>query len=388
MGGSAVWQTVTAVWIASYPAAMLLLTAGLRRLPRVSGVMPDADCPAVTVVVSARNEAAVLPRCLDALLALDYPPDRLQLVLVNDRSTDATGALLDAVARANAHTHPVTHPQITVVHTIDCAENGLEAKARGVAHGIARATGEWVLITDADAVVPRGWVRGLLTGVGPETALVGGVAMVAPDGVWWGRLERAAWSFLQVINMGAAGWGIPVVSSGPDMGVRLAVYRAAGGLERARFRIAEDLAMFRMGRAAGGGVRLTAEPSTTVSMRPVPSPAHVVSQLRRWVGGALESGVAYRFGVPLALAWGVGLVLFLLAGWRWSPPLWGAFIAAKLMGDALAMGVLSQRVGHRGLWRDLPALWAIQALAMLWLPLSLLVDRRIQWRGDGYAVRY
>ncbi|MEI6741444.1 MAG: glycosyltransferase [Gemmatimonadaceae bacterium] len=376
----AAWRVGGALWLASYPAAMALLTAGLRRLPRTPPPAPGAACPSVTIVVSARNEAAALPRCLEALLALDYPRDRLQLVLVNDRSTDETGALLEAVAQQ--------HPHITAVHTEACADNGLEAKARGVAQGIARATGEWVLITDADAAVPRGWVHGLLRGVTAETALVGGVAMVEPSGVWWGRFERAAWSFLQVINMGAAGWGMPVVSSGPDMGVRLAVYRAAGGLERARFRIAEDLAIFRMGRAAGGGVRLTAEPATTVLMTPVPSPAHVVSQLRRWVGGALESGPAYRIGVPLALGWGVGLVVMLLTGWRWWPAAWGGFAAAKLVADLGILASLGQRVGQRGLWRDLPALWAVQVLAMLWLPLSLMLDRRIHWRGDGYAVRY
>jgi hypothetical protein len=172
------------------------------------------------------------------------------------------------------------------------------------------------------------------------------------------------------------------------MGIRRSVYVAAGGLERARFRIAEDLALFRMGRDAGGAVNAWADPETTVVMDEVPSFTHLLSQLRRWVGGPLEQGPAYRVGVPLALAWGMVATAFLVAGWmRWPTP-WAWSVGAKLVADLLLLHHLAARLPPTPIRFDIVRLWIVQVGAMAWLPLSFLVSRRLQWRGAGYTVRY
>ena len=54
--------------------------------------------PSVTVVVAAWNEEAVIERRLENLLALDYPADRLEIVVASDASTDRTDELVEAVA--------------------------------------------------------------------------------------------------------------------------------------------------------------------------------------------------------------------------------------------------------------------------------------------------
>jgi cellulose synthase/poly-beta-1,6-N-acetylglucosamine synthase-like glycosyltransferase len=361
-----------------YPVMAALLVLGLRRLRR-SRPAADAACPTASVVVSARNEMESLPRCVAALLELDYPRDRLQIILVNDRSTDGTGEWLDDLA--------AREPRVTVLHTARLPENGLEAKARGVAHGIAHSNSEWILITDADARVHRMWARHLLGAVNAQTAIVSGAANVVPRH-WWGSVERVIWAFLQTVNVGGAGWGIPVVSVGPSMGIRRSAYVAAGGLEGARFKIAEDLAMFRMAMESGGQAHLYADTETTVQMDEVPTWLHVPSQLRRWVGGALEQGPAYSVGVPLALVWGVLVATFIVAGWLWWPMPWLAFVATKLTLDAALLRSIGARFGVPGLWRDALLLSAAQLVAVAFLPASLLVSRRMQWRGAGYAVKY
>jgi 1,2-diacylglycerol 3-beta-glucosyltransferase len=369
---------LAAVVVALYPAGILLVVIGLRRLQR-SVPRPDATCPTVSIVVSARNEIESLPRCVDALMALDYPRDRVDYVFVNDRSTDGTGDWLDAFgARTKG---------VTVLHTERLPANGLEAKARGIAHGMARATGEWILITDADAQVPRTWARHLMGRVDATTALVGGAGVVVPKH-WWGRQERVTWAFLQSINFGAAGWGLPVVTIGPNMGIRRSVYEAAGGLERARFRIAEDLALFLMGRNAGGTVAAFADPETTVTLDEVPSPSHLVSQARRWVGGALEQGPAYSVGVPLALVWGVAVAVFFVIGWMRWPLVWAAFVVAKLAADTMLLSQLAGRMASPSLRADVLRVSVMQLWTMAWVPLSLVVTRRMQWRGANYAVKY
>src|SRR4051812_9922267 len=67
--------------------------------------------PKVSVVVPCWNEENTISGTVESLLALDYPADKLQIVLVDDGSTDNTPALMDSYAR---------YPQVTVIHK----ENG------------------------------------------------------------------------------------------------------------------------------------------------------------------------------------------------------------------------------------------------------------------------
>src|SRR5438876_511948 len=66
------------------------------------------DLPGVTILLPAHNEEVVIERTLQALLALRYPADRLEILVINDASTDRTGALVSAIA--------ARHPQI---HLLD-----------------------------------------------------------------------------------------------------------------------------------------------------------------------------------------------------------------------------------------------------------------------------
>ncbi|HXG75405.1 MAG TPA: glycosyltransferase family 2 protein [Gaiellaceae bacterium] len=78
---------------AGYPAAMGLL-ARLRPRP----VRREDVTPSVTLVVSAHDEEAVIGKRLENLLALDYPPELLHIVVASDGSTDRTDAIVEEVA--------------------------------------------------------------------------------------------------------------------------------------------------------------------------------------------------------------------------------------------------------------------------------------------------
>ncbi|MCK5738181.1 glycosyltransferase, partial [bacterium] len=69
-----------------YAAGVLALRWGLHHLPRET----NPAQPKVSIVVAARNEAAVLDDCLHALTIQDYPAEQLEIIIVDDRSTDGT----------------------------------------------------------------------------------------------------------------------------------------------------------------------------------------------------------------------------------------------------------------------------------------------------------
>jgi cellulose synthase/poly-beta-1,6-N-acetylglucosamine synthase-like glycosyltransferase len=135
LSGLAVLTTITV-------AAMLVdFIVGHRRLRRLIDLEPAATGPRVTIVVAARNEQSGIEAGLASLLRLDYPA--LEIIVVNDRSTDRTGEILDRMARAE--------PRLAVVHLSDLPEGWL-GKNYALYSGAARATGQLLLFTDADIV--------------------------------------------------------------------------------------------------------------------------------------------------------------------------------------------------------------------------------------------
>ncbi len=115
--------------------------------------------PKLSVIVAARNEARDLPKALATLGKLDYPG--LELVLVDDRSDDGTGRILDEFAE--------THSDTRVVHVTSLPE-GWTGKLHAMSKGLEVTTGEWVAFVDADAELSPGLLRTVAAVVEAEAA--------------------------------------------------------------------------------------------------------------------------------------------------------------------------------------------------------------------------
>ena len=117
------------------------------------------DTPFVSILIAARNEEDNLADCLESVLAVDYPPDKFEILVGNDKSEDQTGEIIDAFS--------VRYPQIkgyTIYkHKID--GNG---KANVLAQLATNARGEYLFITDADIRIPFPWIKTMLLGMGME----------------------------------------------------------------------------------------------------------------------------------------------------------------------------------------------------------------------------
>lgn len=100
--------------------------------------------PFVTLVIPARNEEHNIGICLEGLIALDYPVELLQVVVVNDHSTDVTREMVLHYAQR--------YPHIELVDAAALPE-GWMGKAHGCWMGAGRASGEWVAFIDADTYV-------------------------------------------------------------------------------------------------------------------------------------------------------------------------------------------------------------------------------------------
>ena len=101
---------------------------------------PEGELPPLTVLVAAKDEQDNIGRCLRGLLAQDYPD--LQVVAINDRSDDRTGAILDELA--------ATDPRLTAVHVTQLPD-GWFGKNNAMHQGMQQvAHDRWLCFTDAD----------------------------------------------------------------------------------------------------------------------------------------------------------------------------------------------------------------------------------------------
>ncbi len=120
------------------------VASGSRKIRFLRDIRPiaPAAAPPVTIIVAARNEERNIGVALQSLLLLDYP--RYQLIVVNDRSTDQTGAILEQMAASDR--------RLQVIHVTELPDGWL-GKNHALWQGSCRAAGDLLLFTDADVVM-------------------------------------------------------------------------------------------------------------------------------------------------------------------------------------------------------------------------------------------
>ncbi|HSC72497.1 MAG TPA: glycosyltransferase family 2 protein, partial [Candidatus Methylomirabilis sp.] len=128
---------VLAFWL----AAGWICWRGQKHIPHLPSPGPACPRPPVSVIVPARNEAQSLPRSIPSLVGQSYPD--LEVILLDDRSTDGTGRVIESLARA--------HPGLKVIR-IAILPEGWVGKTHALWVGSERARGDWLLFTDADVV--------------------------------------------------------------------------------------------------------------------------------------------------------------------------------------------------------------------------------------------
>lgn len=149
---------------------------GRQRHPYVD--IDSADWPKVTVFIAAHNEEQVIAGCIEALLRSNYPAGQLKIVLVNDRSQDATTAIIDDYAARFPG-------RITPFHRT----SGKAGKAAALKNALELAEGDIAIIFDADYVPGRGLVKQLVAPFfDPEVGAVMG--RVVPINVGTNLLTR------------------------------------------------------------------------------------------------------------------------------------------------------------------------------------------------------
>lgn len=335
---------------------------------------PEGEAPTVSALVAARDEGAAVTHGLGTLL--EQEGVRMQVVAVDDRSSDDTGARLRALAAA--------HDEV-VVKTVEVLPEGWLGKVHALSVARPAATGHWLLFSDADVELgPRAVRRAVHLAEREGLDHVAVVPAYRSSSVAL-RVLVAAASNLLLAGTRAHEVGVPGKTAFLGLGafnlVRAARWDAGEGLEWLKLEVLDDMGVALAVQRAGGraAVRLSRE---EVRVRWYPS----VRAMARGVGKVLWANAGYS-----ALRLMVQAIL--LAGLAVGPLLALAqpALGTRVLGGVAlaALGGLAVRRAQLGLqpaWVTLagPLGQVGLALCMLRAWLAHGFTRRLVWRDTAY----
>jgi cellulose synthase/poly-beta-1,6-N-acetylglucosamine synthase-like glycosyltransferase len=207
--------------------------------PRAASTLPS-----VSLIAPARNEERNIERAVRSLVQLDYPS--LEITIVNDRSTDNTARILDALA--------VEFPQLNVVHLTDLPPGWL-GKNHALQLGADRSHGDWLLFTDADIVFEPTALRRAIRYC--QENRVDHLAATPDTRMPSWLLQSFVVTFAIYFSIFVRIWSIRNPNSTAHIGigafnlVRASVYRAVGGHHPIRMRPDDDLKLGKIIKLAG-----------------------------------------------------------------------------------------------------------------------------------------
>ena len=303
---------------------------GRQRHPYSSIV--SADWPRVTIFVAAHNEEDVIEGCLENLMLVDYPAERMQVVPVNDRSTDRTREIIDAVA--------ARHPgRIVAFHRT----GGKPGKAAALKDATETIDTEFIIVFDADYLPSRGLIRRLMAPfVDAEVGAVMG--RVVPHNVGANLLTRLLdlerSGGYQVDQQARMNLGLVPQYGGTVGGIRVSALHAVGGWHDDV--LAEDTDLtFRLLLGRWQTVYL----NRSECYEEVPQSWAVrVRQIKRWAKGHNQAMV--RHGGALLRGRGVGLAtrvdgVLLLGVYVMSPLLIVGWVLSLLLYFTVSLQLLA-----------------------------------------------
>jgi hypothetical protein len=286
--------------------------------------LAESHPPPLSIIVTARDEAASIEKTVRLALMQRYPD--LEVIVVDDRSTDGTGAILDRLAAPGDGEPRRGEPRLKVIHVRDLPA-GWIGKCHACDVGARRASGEWLLFMDGDVGLAADDLLRRVVAFA-EARRIDHLSVfpdLRPIGALQGSLMLA---FEQAFLFAARAWEIDrdLPRGGAGVGafnlLRREAYLRVGGHTLLKMDVVDDLKLGRLLKESGARQRLYS--GVDLVFCPWQSGAGAVV---RGLEKNLFAGLDYSVGAVVAQT-GIGLLAF-------SGPLFVAVAGRGALGPAL-----------------------------------------------------
>lgn len=270
------FEIIFAVAIIGYLIQSYIFYSGTKKkFPKIN----EDELPTATIIVAARNEVNNILRCLESLDKVEYPNEKLEIIIVDDNSTDGTGLVIENFIK--------NRPKFKKINTKK--EIGrLKGKTNALANAIEIAKSEIILTTDADCAVHPLWAKTLASYYQKDVAIVNGfTSQVADD--YFSGMQSLDFTYLLTVASGTINYNFPLSCIGNNMSFRKSAYYEVGGYENLPFSVTEDFnLLFAIHSLNKYKIIFPLDKSAHVVSKPCKSYLELYRQKKRWGVGGLK----------------------------------------------------------------------------------------------------
>ncbi len=329
--------------------------------------------PLVSIVMAARNEEQNIRACVESLIQNQYPKEKLEIIVVNDSSTDATPRIMHELSEKYSNVKAVNAKQ-----SID----RLRGKANAIAQGIDISSGEIIFMTDADCVVPSSWVRATVQNYAHDTGVVAGLTLLHPKN-WFAAMQSLDWAYILAVASAAMSLKNPLSCIGNNFSFRKQAYDEVGGYRGTKFSVTEDFALFKAITKSGRwGYRYPLETETLVLSNACNTVLDLYRQKRRWGVGGKDMPLSGLMIMVIAFCMHALLLTGLFLNLGLSLLLFG--LAVKFMFDGLLLSIPLTRSNRLSQLKYFLLFELYYMLYVIALPFAVFLGGAVVWKGREY----
>lgn len=368
-------ELIIILYAALYFLVSIALFIGVKKV-RSYGL--PAELPDVSVIVCARNEESGIGRCLDSLLALDYPREKLEIIVVDDESEDRTGDILHEYASRN---------DVFKVLSTENELHYLPGKQRTLNLGIRESRGDIILVADADIEVKSGWIKGHLAAYTGNTGIVGGITRVSTgQGGILAKLQNADQVSKLTIAMGCSGLGIPLTIMGNNCSFRRDAYFACGGYGQISASIVEDVElMYYMTRKTKYSLNWAKSEESVALSTPEESMSSFIEQRRRMMTIMKKAPLFGKMLILMEMAMALAFVCSIVAA---ANNFWPLIITGAVWIAANGIILMSSSGKKAGDIQYIPGMLIFQVIYGIGLVWRAIFGRKkVVWKHRSYDTK-
>lgn len=334
---------------------------------------PPLSYPMISILIPSRNEANNLPGCLSSLEKLTYPADKIQFILGDDNSTDTTKYILEAWVKT------MPKAEFVSIQPNPNPANQLNGKANALAQMGTLAKGEVLLFTDADCLVPKGWVEEMLEGLGPDVGIVTGITTVKGNSYFEKFQAFDWWLSLGMVKV-LDDLGISITAMGNNMLITREAYEKVGGFAGIPFSLTEDFEMARSLKKIGykGVHQVSSE--NLIETKAQLDFSSLLKQRKRWMAGAFTLPIYWRVLLALQVLFFPAILVVI-----WFFPIIGMIVwSLKILLQSNFIRRFAAYAGQDLPYRDL-LLFEIYYLFTSWSTIVYYFwPSKTDWKGRQY----
>ncbi len=333
----------------------------------------DKELPSVTIIVAARNEENNILECIQSLDRLEFTDNKLQIILVDDNSTDNTGEIIDNFIAEK--------PKFKKI--ISTKKKGeLKGKTLAIANGIEFASNEIILTTDADCTVAPTWAKSLASYyVNKNIAVVNGMTNQFDTDSFSG-MQSVDFIYLLSTASGTINIGKPMSCIGNNMSYRKSVYEEVGGYENLKFSVTEDFRLLMaIDKLKKYKIIYPIDKEALVTSKACSTVKELYNQKKRWSVGGLDSEPAGTLLITSAFLANLMMILSIFFFTKTIIPI----VAFKIITDYFFIAPVHSKLGIKLSVKHFLLFELYFIGYVVAMPAILIFTRKVTWKERKYV---